>query len=296
MGTLWSIEREVGMNKYRTFQKLAIKYGKTLIAYMLVSFFAIFFVIPFYWMVTTALKQSDQVFTIPIVWWPKPVEFNNFIKAWNSAPFGTFFKNTLIVTCTAVIGTVLSSAFAAYGFARIQFPGRELLFIFMLATMMIPADVTRIPLYIIFRRLGWINTLKPLIVPSLFGGAFYIFLLRQFFLTIPSSLEEAAYIDGCSSFLIFWKIFLPLSKPGLLTVAIYSFLVHWNEFMAPLIYLNSESKYTLSIGLRYFLYEQGGYYNLLMAAATMALLPCLILFIFTQKYFIKGIVLTGLKE
>lgn len=269
---------------------------KILFAYIIVSFFAIFFVLPFYWMVTTALKQSDQVFAIPIVWWPKPIEFDNFVKAWRSAPFGIFFKNTLIVTCTSVIGTVLASAFTAYGFARVKFPGRDLLFVFMLATMMIPADVTRIPLYIIFRRLGWINTLKPLIIPSLFGGAFYIFLLRQFFLTIPASLEEAAYIDGCSSFLIFWKIFLPLSKPGLLTVAIYSFLAHWNEFIGPLIYLNSEKKYTISIGLRYFLYEQGGYYNLLMAASTMALLPCLILFILTQKYFIKGIVLTGLKE
>lgn len=269
---------------------------KILFAYMIVSFFAIFFVLPFYWMVTTALKQSDQVFAIPIVWWPKPIEFGNFVKAWSSAPFGIFFKNTIIVTCTSVIGTVLASAFTAYGFARVKFPGRDLLFVFMLATMMIPADVTRIPLYIIFRKLGWINTLKPLIIPSLFGGAFYIFLLRQFFLTIPASLEEAAYIDGCSSFLIFWKIFLPLSKPGLLTVAIYSFLAHWNEFIGPLIYLNSEKKYTISIGLRYFLYEQGGYYNLLMAASTMALLPCLLLFILTQKYFIKGIVLTGLKE
>lgn len=284
------------MTKRKTISMKLYRNWKILLSYVITSFFAIFFILPFYWMVTTALKQSSQVFAIPIVWWPKPIEFNNFIKAWNSAPFGIFFKNTLIVTCTSVVGTVLASAFAAYGFARVRFPGRDLLFVFMLATMMIPADVTRIPLYIIFRKLGWINTLKPLIIPSLFGGAFYIFLLRQFFLTIPLSIEEAAYIDGCSSFLIFWKILLPLSKPGLLTVAIYSFLAHWNEFIGPLIYLNSEKKYTISIGLRYFLYEQGGYYNLLMAASTMALLPCLILFIFTQKYFIKGIVLTGLKE
>lgn len=276
------------------------RYGKTLIAYIVVSLCAIPFIIPFFWMITTALKQSGQVFAIPVVWWPKPMEFSNFAKAWNSAPFNTYFKNSLIVTLTSVIGTVFASAFAAYGFARVRFPGRDFLFIFMLATMMIPADVTRIPLYLIFRRLGWINTLKPLIVPSLFGGAFYIFLLRQFFLTIPSSLEEAAYIDGCSSFLIFWKIFLPLSKPGLLTVAVFSFLAHWNEFIGPLIYLNSESKYTLSLGLRYFMAEQTAlvsvYYNLLMAASTVALLPCLILFILTQRFFIKGIVLTGLKE
>jgi len=284
------------MSKYEISQGKFAKYGKILLRYIAVSLFAIPFIIPFFWMVTTALKQSEQVFAIPVVWWPKPVEFSNFTKAWNSAPFSVFFKNSLIVTCTSVIGTVFASAFTAYGFARVRFPGRDLLFVFMLATMMIPADVTRIPLYLIFRRLGWINTLKPLIVPSLFGGAFYIFLLRQFFLTIPASLEEAAYIDGCSSFLIFWKIFLPLSKPGLLTVAVFSFLAHWNEFIGPLIYLNSEKKYTISIGLRYFLYEQGGYYNLLMAASTMALLPCLILFVFTQRFFIKGIILTGLKE
>jgi len=288
------------MSKYEISQGKFAKYGKILLRYIAVSLFAIPFIIPFFWMVTTALKQSPQVFAIPVVWWPKPVEFSNFAKAWNSAPFNIYFKNSLIVTCTSVIGTVFASAFAAYGFARVRFPGRDLLFVFMLATMMIPADVTRIPLYLIFRRLGWINTLKPLIVPSLFGGAFYIFLLRQFFLTIPSSLEEAAYIDGCSSFLIFWKIFLPLSKPGLLTVAVFSFLAHWNEFIGPLIYLNSESKYTLSLGLRYFLAQEQAlvsvYYNLLMAASTVALLPCLILFIFTQRFFIKGIVLTGLKE
>ncbi len=288
------------MKKDRKTQSKVDKYCKISIRYIVVSLFAIPFIIPFFWMIITALKPSEQVFAIPIIWWPNPVEFGNFAKAWNSAPFGTFFKNTLIVTCTSVIGTVLSSSFAAYGFARVKFPGRDLLFAFMLATMMIPADVTRVPLYLVFRNLGWINTLKPLIVPSLFGGAFYIFLLRQFFLTIPHSLEEAAYIDGCSPFLIFWKIFLPLSKPGLLTVAIYSFLGHWNEFIGPLIYLNSESKYTLSIGLRYFMGEQqtlgNVYYNLLMAASTVALLPCLILFIFTQRFFIQGIVLTGLKE
>lgn len=286
------------MNPYVSARKKRIqRYVRLVVGYLVVSVFAISFVMPFFWMITTALKQPSQVFAIPIVWWPKPLEFGNFSRAWNAAPFAVFFKNTTIITVMSVLGTVISAAFVAYGFARIPFPGREVLFALMLATMMIPSQVTGIPLYIIFRKLGWINTFKPLIIPSFFGGgAFYVFLLRQFFLTLPASLEEAAYIDGCSSFRIFSHIFLPLSKPGLTTVAIFSFLAHWNEFFAPLVYLNSEAKYTLAIGLRYFLYEQGGYFNLLMAASTMTLLPCLILFILCQRYFIEGVVMTGMRE
>jgi multiple sugar transport system permease protein len=267
-----------------------------LAGYLIVTICVVPFVLPFYWMVTTALKDAGQVYAMPPVWWPKPLKFQNFIDAWNMAPFATFFKNTIIITGSCVMGTVLTSSLVAYGFARIPFPGRDQLFVILLATMMVPSQVTMVPLYLIFRRLGWIDTFKPLIVPSFFGGsAYYIFLMRQFFLSLPVSLEEAAYIDGCSSFGIFTRIFLPLSKPALTTVAIFSFLHHWNEFFGPLIYLNREARYTLAIGLRYFLYEQGGYFNLLMAASTMTMLPCLVLFIFCQRYFIEGVVMTGVR-
>jgi ABC-type glycerol-3-phosphate transport system permease component len=216
------------------------------------------------------------------------------------APFGRFILNTILVTGFAMLGQILAASAVAYGFARFRFPGRNALFFIVLATLMLPWQVTIVPTFLLFRQLGWINTFLPLIVPAYFGGgAFFIFLLRQFFLTIPKDLDEAAKIDGANSVHIFWNILLPLSKPALATVAIFSFIEHWNEFFGPLIYLNSPEKYTVSIGLRYF---QANPFvgdepreSILMAASLIVAAPPLILFFLAQKYFVQGIVTTGLK-
>jgi multiple sugar transport system permease protein len=257
---------------------------------------AVVFSIPFVWTVSTALKTNDQVFAVPPVWVPHPVEWSNFHRAWTELPFIRFVGNTLFVTLVALIGQVTSASLVAYGFARFQFRGRNFLFLLMLSTMMLPAQVTMIPVFLIWRSFRLIDTFAPLTVPEYFGGgAFTIFLLRQFFLTIPRELDEAALLDGASYFQIWYKIILPLSRPALTTVVILSFLSHWNEFMRPLIYLNSMEKFTVSIGLRMFQDMFGVQLELLMAAALIHILPCIVLFTVAQRHFIKGIAMTGLK-
>lgn len=266
------------------------------IAYIIVGMGSVVLLIPFAWMISTALKEPGVIFTFPLKWIPHPVVWHNFIEAWTSVPFGTFLKNTCIITFSCIIGQVLSGSLVAYGFARLRFPGRNVLFIILLSTIMIPYQVTMIPQFILFNYLGWIDTFKPLIVPFFFGGsAFYIFLLRQFFLTISPEMDDAAKIDGCTLFGIYYRIILPLSKPALGIIAIFSFAGHWNAFVLPLIFLSSMEKFTLALGLNFF---RGMYlteWNLLMAATLLVILPCLLLFFFAQKYFIQGIVITGLK-
>lgn len=266
------------------------------ILYIICSVGSILFLLPFVWMVVTSLKDSPAVFSFPPKWIPKPIYWRNYKTAWTLLPFTRFLINTCIITFTCIIGQTLSASLVAYGFARIPFKGNRVLFIILLSTLMLPAQVTMIPTFLIFKALHWIDTFKPLTVPAFFGGgAFFIFLLRQFFLTIPRELDEAATIDGCNRFHIFYKIILPLSKPALATVVVFSFIGHWNDFMGPLIYLNSEQNYTLSVGLNLF---QGYYttaYNLLMAASLIVLLPVLVIFFFAQRYFIEGITLTGIK-
>jgi len=223
--------------------------------------------------------------------------WRNYIQVFKKIPFGKYALNTLIVCILGVIGTMFSNALVAYGFARIKWRGRNAFFIITLATMMIPFPVTMIPLYTIFRNLGWIGSLKPLWVPYFFGSAFNIFLLRQFFLTVPQALSDAARIDGCNEFGIFWRIFLPLCRPALTVVGLFHFLYAWNDLMGPLIYLTSQEKYTLALGLQVFQSQHGGTeWHLLMAASAMVILPVLILFFFTQRTFIEGIALSGLKE
>jgi multiple sugar transport system permease protein len=257
---------------------------------------AVIFSIPFVWTVSTALKTNDQVFAVPPVWVPHPVEWSNFHRAWTELPFIRFVGNTLFVTLVALVGQVTSASLVAYGFARFQFRGRNFLFMLMLSTMMLPAQVTMIPVFLIWRYFRLIDTFAPLTVPEYFGGgAFTIFLLRQFFLTIPRELDEAALLDGASYFQIWHKIILPLSRPALTTVVILSFLSHWNEFMRPLIYLNSMEKFTVSIGLRMFQDMFGVQLELIMAAALIHILPCIALFAIAQRHFIKGIAMTGLK-
>ncbi len=227
-------------------------------------------------------------------------QWSNYAKAW--APkaldetFTRYLMNTLIITITGIIGVLLSSTFVAYGFARFKFPYRDQLFLLMISTMMIPAQVTMIPTFFLFKSLGWIDTFAPLIVPTFFGGgAFNIFLMRQFLMTVPTELDEAAKIDGCNYLQIFWIILVPLVKPAMATTAIFGFVYNWNDFMNPLIYLNSTSNYTLALGLQTFTTMYGTNYDLMMAASTIVLLPILMIFFFGQRFFIEGVATSGLK-
>lgn len=227
-------------------------------------------------------------------------QWHNYVEAWApkalNETFNTYLLNTITITASAIIGVLLSSTFVAYGFARFRFPLRDLLFLLMISTMMIPVQVTMIPTFILFKYLGWIDSFKPLIIPTFFGGgAFNIFLIRQFFMTIPYELDDAAKIDGCNYFQILYIILLPLVKPALITVAIFGFVYNWNDFLNPLIYLNSSSKYTLALGLQTFTTMYGSYYHLMMAASTIVLLPVLIIFFLGQRYFIEGVATSGLK-
>jgi multiple sugar transport system permease protein len=252
--------------------------------------------VPFLWTVSTALKTPEQVYMVPLRWIPNPITFANFAKAWTALPFALFLRNTMFVTGMCLIGQLFSASLVAYGFARFKFTGKTALFYMLLGTMMLPGQVTMIPTFLIWRNFRLIDTFYPLIVPAyLGGGAFTIFLLRQFFMSIPRDLDEAAMIDGCSFFGIWWRIILPLSKPALTTVVIFSFLSHWDEFMGPLIYLQSMEKYTVSIGLRMFQDQYGAQLDLLMAASLIHIIPCIILFFAAQRYFIKGIVMSGIK-
>ena len=269
--------------------------AKNILVYVLLCIAAIVFLIPFFWMVTSAVKTQQQIFKYPIEWIPNPAVWSNFLEVWRAIPFGMFFKNSLIVSSLVIVGDLVASTLVAYGFARKDFPGKNVLFLLLLGTMMIPQQVTLIPLFILYRTLGWIDTFKPLIVPSYLGNAFFIFMLRQFFLTIPAELEEAALLDGCGSLRIFTSIFLPLSKPALVTVGIFSFMNSWNDFFLPLIYLNSIENKTLALGLSLFKGEYATEWGLLMAASVQVILPCLVLFFSTQKYFVEGIALTGIK-
>ena len=269
---------------------------KTALTYLVLIGLSCVFLIPFFWMLSTSLTEASKVIVRDREWIPHPFMWSNYYKALTVLPFHLFLKNTLIITICCIIGQTLSASLVAFGFSRMRFPGRNVLFIMVLSTMMLPVQVTQIPTFVIFTHLRWIDTLKPLIVPAFFGGgAFFIFLLRQFFMTIPSELEDAAKIDGCSPLGIYWNVALPLSKPALATVAIFSFMGHWNDFMGPLIYIQSMENKTLALGLNSFRSLHGTEYHLLMAASISVLLPVLIIFFCAQKYFVQGIVLSGIK-
>jgi multiple sugar transport system permease protein len=260
-------------------------------------FAALIFLLPFIWMVRIALAEPDRVdlgLKLLINW--TGIRPSNFVDAWHSQPFNRYFMNTASVTLLGVVAEVISSALVAYGFARLTFRGRNSLFILMLSTMMLPAQVTMIPIFMLFRYLGWIDTFKPLIVPASFGAPFSIFLLRQFIMTLPRDLDEAAELDGCSLLGTWWRILLPLMKPALLTVIIFSFIGRWNDLLGPLLYLNSDEKFTLSLGLMAFRGMYSTQWNLLMAASIFVMLPCLVLFFIAQRYFIQGMLIGGLKE
>lgn len=259
-------------------------------------------VIPFIWMLSTSLKTQQGAMAFPPKMLPRPAQWENYWSIATSLNFLLWLRNTVIIVVLAVSGTVISSAIAAYGFARIQFRGRGVLFAIMLGTMMIPFQVTMVPLFRIFRFLGdttgipFLGTSKPLWLPAWFGSAFSIFLLRQFFLTIPTELSEAARIDGCSEFGIFTRIILPLAKPALAVVALFSFMANWNDFLAPLVYMQRPEQFTLALGLQSFQSQNGGTpWHLLMAASVLVILPVIVLFFLAQKTFIEGIATTGVK-
>ncbi|MCS7054692.1 MAG: carbohydrate ABC transporter permease [Thermoflexales bacterium] len=271
---------------------------RRLITYLILVLLGVIMALPFVWMVSTALKPDALVFSIPPEFFPRPWVWRNFIDALTilGHPVHLYVWNTLVIAVLGVVGVALSSSLVAFGFARLEFPGRDKLFVVVLGTMMLPFAVTMVPQFILYQRIGWLDTFLPLIVPYWFGAPFHIFLLRQFFLTIPRELDEAARIDGASNLRIYWNIILPLSRPALATVAIFAFVYHWNDLLWPLIVLSSQKNWTLALFLASFQgYMQQPRWNLLMAASTVLVLPVLILFFFTQKLFIRGIVLTGLK-
>ena len=258
------------------------------------------FAFPFVWMISTSLKFDYQIFPragnpFSLNLFPWPMRWENYPRALQTFPFLSYLYNTLYICVFSVIGTVFSCSLAAYGFSRVRWPGRNAVFILVLCTMMIPYQVTLLPVFILFRNLGWIGTFKPLVVPAFFGSAFFIFMLRQFFMTLPGELSDAARIDGCSELGILLRIIAPLAKPALATVALFTFMGAWLDFMGPLVYLNDERLYTLALGLLAFLGRHGADWSGLMAAGTVVVAPIIVIFFVTQRTFIKGIALTGMK-
>lgn len=268
-----------------------MKISKThkIIVYSLLVLFSLYFLFPFAWVILTALKTQVEAFSFPPKISPDIPQFHNFIDAWKSQPFGVYLKNSVIVTVMTTIGQLISCSLVAYGFARYDFKYKNILFVVLLATMMIPWDVTMIPLYMEFNMFGWINTLKPLIVPAFFGSAYYIFLLRQFLMNIPKDLENAARIDGANEFQIFYKIFLPIMKAPLTLIAVLNILSVWNDYLGPLIYLQDQSKYTMALGLAAF----KGVHDLqilpIMSMTLIMMIPPVLVFMFAQKYIVEGI-------
>jgi ABC-type glycerol-3-phosphate transport system permease component len=274
----------------------------TFARYVILILLAITFLVPFYWMVSSAMKDDNQVYTVPPIWVPNPAYVGNFLFAWQVQNFNLYAFNTIFkYAIPSTIGTVLSSALVAYSFARMNWPGRDFCFAVCLATMMIPFQVRLVPLFIIFKELGWINTYLPLVVPAFFANAFFIFMLRQFFRTIPMELSEAAKIDGANEITILLRVILPLAKPALTVVALFAFMDAWNDYLGPLIYINNEPEWTLALAIQRMgraMAEVGAKtnaYPYLMAVSTIVTMPILLIFFFAQRAFIEGISLSGLK-
>jgi multiple sugar transport system permease protein len=269
--------------------------GLRVVAYLVLIVGAISMILPLLWMVTTSLKTLIEANGYPPTWIPSVPQWGNYVELFQQVPFAQFIFNSFKVSVLAVLGQLLTTSMAGFVFARLKFRGREVLFILLLITLMIPPQVTLIPQYLIFRELGWINTHLALIMPFWFGGAFGTFLMRQYFLAIPQDLVDAAKLDGCTPFRMYWEIFLPLSVPALAALAIFVFLERWNDLLQPLIYLNSIELMTVTMGISYFL---GQYYAdtpLLIAASCVGIVPTIIVFLLAQRYFIQGVVMSGLK-
>ncbi len=281
---------------YFAVKKYLLRAGLYLAALLLGAAFGL----PFLWALLTSLKLPIEIFVFPPSWFPETPQWTNYVEIFRQAPLALFFFNSATVTVIAGAGQILSAALVAYGFARFRFPGRDILFLVMLSTLMLPPQVTIIPTFLLFKALGWLDQLRSLYIPPWFGGgAFAIFLFRQFFLTLPREYDEAARIDGANSLWTFFRILAPLSIPVFVTMGIFSFLGSWNDFFGPLIFLNTTEKFTLALGLTYFqrVVSIGGRAteHLMMAASMVMTLPCLLIFLLLQKYWIQGIVMSGIK-
>jgi len=268
-----------------------------ILTYALLIAMSIIFLMPLLWMLSTSMMSGNVLYLSPPQFIPNKIDFSNFKLAIIEMPFWRPLMNTLYITVLNIIGVVLSSSIVAFGFARLNFKGKNFFTLILIATMFLPSQVTLIPLYMIYGKIGWLNTYKPLIAPAFFGSPFYIFLLIQFFKTIPKELDEAAYIDGCSTFRVYWNILLPQIKPALVTVVIFCFLWTWTDFLMPLIVIDDNSKMTLGLALYAFKGHDryGAQWNLLMSASTLMMIPCLAIFAFFQKHFIEGTVISGIK-
>lgn len=268
---------------------------KSVYAHIVLIGASIVFLVPFIWMVSTSFKPITQVFTFPPEFIPRPFQWENYIEATKYIPFWTYTYNTAVITVLSTLGVVISCPLVAYSFAKLRWKGRNTMFAITIGVMMIPAQVTMIPLFLLFNQFGWVGTNLPLIIPAFFGVPFSIFLLRQFFKGLPDTLREAAKIDGASEWRIYWQIMFPLAKPAILAIALFQFMASWTDFLGPLIYLTEEASYTLSLGLQQFQNQQGSQWHLMMAVSTMMTLPIIVLFFFMQKTFINGITFTGIK-
>lgn len=283
---------------------LRVKPGITMIrrievtvTYLILLSGAVAMMVPFFWMLSTSLKTMDEVQTWPIVWIPSKLVFQNYLDVFTRIPFARFLANSVVLSVGGIIGSLLSSSLVGYGFARLRFPGRNILFFVMLTTLMLPAWVVIVPHFMMFNAVGWLDTFLPIIVPSFFGNSFFIFLFRQYFMGIPQELEDSARIDGCSTLRVFAQIFLPMSKPIIATVAIFAFFYYWNDLLYPLVYLRSQENFPVSLGMRMFQSTMGVvHFPRMMAAALMSLTPCVILFFSAQRLFIQGVVVTGVDK
>ena len=260
---------------------------KTLLYSALILLSALF-IAPFYWTFMTAIKSQADLYQFPPVFWPSEWHFENFAIAWNKQPFGTYLTNSMIVVVLSTIGQLISSSLVAYGFARYNFKGKNILFMILLSTMMIPWDVTMIPQYMEFKAFGWINTLLPLIVPSFFGSAYYIFLMRQFLLGVPKEYEEAARIDGCNDLQIWWKVYMPIMRPCLILVGVLNMITVWNDYLGPLIFLQDRSKYTLALGLASFKGVHQTQIIPMLCITVVMIIPPVVAFLSGQKYIVEG--------
>lgn len=295
-----SARRPTPARTYQRSQKRIERWQHAL-TYLLLSISACFLLIPFVWMISTSLKEPGDVLKFPPEWIPDPIVWGNYRDAMTQdyAPFHLFLRNSLIITLAAMFGQLFSASAVGFSFARLRWRARDYLFLLVLITLMLPYQVTLIPVFILMKNLGWVDTFYPLIVPYYFGGgAFYVFLFRQFMMAIPREMDDAAKIDGCGTWGLYARIILPLSRPALITAGTFAFLAHWNDFLGPLIYLNSVDNYTLELGLR-LLQGYGGYgvqrWHLLMAASLLVMLPVLTLFFVAQRYLIQGVVISGVK-
>jgi len=265
-----------------------------LVLHIVMILLGISFLMPLAWVASTSLKMPGQVFVTPVEWIPAEPRWSNYLEVFQRLPFARFIYNSLFVTFMGTVGSVLSATMVAFGLARLRWPGRDIGFTVLLATLMLPGIVTLIPVFIIFKTINWIGTFYPLWVPAWFGMAFYIFLMRQYMLTLPLELDEAAKIDGASNFRILWQVIAPLCGPAIATVTIFSFLFHYNDFLGPLIYISENEMFTLPLGLLWFQGRFGNFWHLVMAASMITIAPVIVLFFFAQRYFVQGAHFTGL--